>query len=121
MNLLVDTHVLLWWLVDSPELGESARTAIGERDNVVFVSAASVWEIVIKRGLGKLEIPEDFKEVLNQQPFLSLDVTAVAPSPNQPERRTTTGAPGATSPPPGSPHHSTSPAAFRISRWLRIP
>lgn len=75
MNLLLDTHVLLWWLNDSPELGHVPRQAIAERDNVVFVSAASIWEIVIKKALGKLEIPDSFEEVLEREPFLHLDIT----------------------------------------------
>lgn len=57
MKLLLDTHVLLWSLLDSQRLSEEAATAIGDPDNAVAVSAASVWEIVIKQSLGKLELP----------------------------------------------------------------
>lgn len=53
MRLLLDTHALLWWLLDDPELPAPPRRAI-ERADVVFVSAASVWEIAIKQRLGKL-------------------------------------------------------------------
>ncbi|MDW7709364.1 MAG: type II toxin-antitoxin system VapC family toxin [Deferrisomatales bacterium] len=76
MNLLLDTHVLLWWLDDAPDLSGEARVAIEDEDNLVFVSVASIWEIRIKQALGKLEIPPDFKEVLNAQPLLFLDITA---------------------------------------------
>ncbi|MEI6972634.1 MAG: type II toxin-antitoxin system VapC family toxin [bacterium] len=76
MNLLLDTHVLLWWLADDPTLGEEARSAIGDADNLTFVSAASVWEIVIKKSLGKLELPTSFAEVLAREGFQSLNVTA---------------------------------------------
>jgi len=48
MNLLLDTHVLLWWLGDDPALGQPAREAIAQPDNLVFMSAVSIWEIVIK-------------------------------------------------------------------------
>ena len=75
MNLLLDTHVLLWWLDDNPALSQAARAAIREGENLVFVSAASIWEIRIKEAIGKLEIPSDFREVLLEQPFLPLDVT----------------------------------------------
>ena len=52
MNLLLDTHVLLWWLDDSAALSEKARRAIGNPENLVYVSAVSIWEVVIKQALG---------------------------------------------------------------------
>ncbi|MBI5446467.1 MAG: type II toxin-antitoxin system VapC family toxin [Deltaproteobacteria bacterium] len=76
MNLLLDTHVLLWWLDDDPALSKAARDAIADGQNLVFVSAVTVWEIRIKEALGKLGIPSDFQEVLAAQPLLPLDVTA---------------------------------------------
>jgi len=57
MNLLLDTHVLLWWLDDNPRLSSKARTAIADGKNMVFVSAVVIWEIKIKQALGKLQIP----------------------------------------------------------------
>ena len=54
MNLLLDTHVFLWWDRQDTALNTGARKAIEEPQNNVFVSAASVWEIAIKRRLGKL-------------------------------------------------------------------
>lgn len=54
MNLLLDTHALLWWLEDSPQLSAAARDAIANRDNTVWVSAASAWEIATKFRIGKL-------------------------------------------------------------------
>ena len=59
MRLLLDTHVLLWWLADDPLLGEGARAGISNPDSAVYVSAATVWEISIKRAFGKLEAPSD--------------------------------------------------------------
>ena len=76
MNLLLDTHVLLWWLDDSHELSPSAREAITSGDNPVFVSAATIWEIVIKRALGKLDVPDELQEVLEQQPFRYLEINS---------------------------------------------
>ena len=75
MNLLLDTHVLLWWLDDHPTLSAKARTAIAHGENLVFVSAVVIWEIRIKQALGKLEIPSDFREVLDDQSFEMLDIT----------------------------------------------
>ena len=76
MNLLLDTHVLLWWLDDHPDLKESARSVIADGGNMVFVSVASIWEIRIKEALGKIEIPNDFHEVLSLQPFEMLNISA---------------------------------------------
>jgi len=75
MNLLLDTHTLLWWLDDQPTLSKKARTSIADGKNMVFISAVVIWEIKIKQALGKLEIPEDFRKVLDDQPFNSLDIT----------------------------------------------
>jgi PIN domain nuclease of toxin-antitoxin system len=75
MNLLVDTHALLWWLDDNPSLSKKARTSISDIGNSVFVSAAVIWEIEIKKALGKLKIPSDFRRVLAQQSFEMLPVT----------------------------------------------
>ena len=75
MNLLLDTHVVLWWLDDALTLSSRARAAITAAENLVFVSAASVWEIRIKHALGKLVIPANFKDVLAAQPFFFLDIT----------------------------------------------
>ena len=75
MNLILDTHVLLWWLDDHPSLGELARTNISNGNNLVFISAAVIWEIRIKEALDKLNIPPDFREVLDQQPFETLAIT----------------------------------------------
>ena len=75
MNLLLDTHVLLWWLDDHPLLSEEARVAISDGRNLVFVSAATIWEIRIKQALGKLDIPEDFQRALEGESFEMLDIT----------------------------------------------
>jgi PIN domain nuclease of toxin-antitoxin system len=75
MNLLLDTHALLWWLDDHPSLSERARMTISDGNNMVFVSAVVIWEIRIKQALGKLEIPPDFRQVLDQQPFEMLAIT----------------------------------------------
>lgn len=76
MNLLLDTHALLWWLDDHPSLSEKARTSIANGENLVFVSAAVIWEIRIKQALGKLKIPADFRRVLEKEAFEMLSITA---------------------------------------------
>ena len=54
MTLLLDTHVLLWWLADDPRLTPAMRTAIADPSTAVMVSAASAWEVAIKAAVGKL-------------------------------------------------------------------
>lgn len=54
MRLLVDTHVLLWWLTDDPRLPSGTRGLIADPANEVMVSAASAWEVATKHRLGKL-------------------------------------------------------------------
>lgn len=75
MNLLLDTHVLLWWMDDNPALSKHARDLISEGENFVYISAVVVWEIRIKQALGKLKIPGNFRRVLDEQPFETLDIT----------------------------------------------
>jgi PIN domain nuclease of toxin-antitoxin system len=76
VSLLLDTHILLWWLADDPALPVAAREAIASPDNEVMVSAAAVWEIAIKKALGKLEAPDDLLKVLTTNDFQTLTITA---------------------------------------------
>ena len=75
MNLLLDTHALLWWLSDAPALKAEARQAIGEASNIIYVSAASAWEISIKKALGKLDAPNDLHAALLANHFEALPIT----------------------------------------------
>ena len=75
MNLLVDTHVLLWWLADDPRLPGAARAAIAAPEHRVSVSAASAWEIAIKRSLGTLEAPDDLRTTVIASGFAEVPVT----------------------------------------------
>lgn len=74
MRLLLDTHVVLWWQEAAPELGAELRASIASAD-LVYVSAASAWEVEIKRALGKLVLPAPFADVLAPNGFLELPVT----------------------------------------------
>lgn len=75
MILLLDAHVLLWWLADDPTLPTTARTAIADPANDVLVSAASIWEIAIKRALGKLDAPTGVTEAVDRAGFGVLPIT----------------------------------------------
>ena len=65
MILLLDAHTVLWWLADDPTLAPDARSAIADPTNDVLVSAATVWEIAIKRALGKLDAPDGLTDALD--------------------------------------------------------
>ena len=58
MRLLFDTHVFLWWCADDARLGPVERDAIRDPANDIYLSAVSVWEIMIKQALGRLRVPE---------------------------------------------------------------
>lgn len=74
-RLLLDTHALLWWLADDPRLGPKARAVIADERNEVYVSAASAWEISIKKALGKLEAPDDLDGIVDEEGFEKLAIT----------------------------------------------
>jgi PIN domain nuclease of toxin-antitoxin system len=74
-RLLLDTHAFLWWLADAPQLGNLARKAIGDERNDVFVSAATGWEIAIKRAAGKLQAPDNLDAMVEESGFTHLPIT----------------------------------------------
>jgi PIN domain nuclease of toxin-antitoxin system len=75
MKLLLDTHVLLWWL-DNPRLiSAPVAKAIADARNSVYVSAAIVWEIAIKKRLGKLECPDDLEDAIEANGFFSVSIS----------------------------------------------
>jgi len=74
-RLLLDTHALLWWLSDDAQLGEETRRAISNPRNQVYVSAASTWEISIKKTIGKLSSPDDMDAIVEDEGFDKLPIT----------------------------------------------
>ena len=64
VRLLLDSHVLLWLATDDPKLGPAVRTVIADGSNTVLASIASLWELTIKAGLGKLTLPTGFHRLL---------------------------------------------------------
>jgi PIN domain nuclease of toxin-antitoxin system len=65
VRLLLDTHVVLWWLTDDDTLSAEVKETI-DTEAEVFISAASVWEIAIKQALGKLTGPPDLLDALDR-------------------------------------------------------
>ncbi len=64
MNSLLDSHTLLWFYLDAPELSRVAKDSIADAANQHFVSPASFWEIAIKVSVGKLRLHESFDEFI---------------------------------------------------------
>ncbi|MGW3656653.1 type II toxin-antitoxin system VapC family toxin [Streptomyces sp. NPDC005151] len=75
MKLLLDTHVVLWWLDASPELSNDLKDLL-RTEPEVYISAATPWEIAIKQGLGKLEGSGDLAERARDMQFTTLPITA---------------------------------------------
>jgi PIN domain nuclease of toxin-antitoxin system len=74
MNAILDTHILLWWLDNPTLIKDNARSVISERSNNIFISSITIWEIVIKKSLGKLKIPNNLAEVIKNNRFLYLPI-----------------------------------------------
>jgi PIN domain nuclease of toxin-antitoxin system len=79
VRLLLDTHTFLWWLAGESALSPTARKAIGEGKNTIFISAASAWEIATKHRIGKLpgvaSIVGNLGAVIADQGFTDLPIS----------------------------------------------
>ena len=58
MNILLDTHIFLWWITDAPKISKTAYEFICDSNNTVYWSAVSSWEVSIKYALGRLPLPD---------------------------------------------------------------
>lgn len=74
MRLLLDTHVILWWLTDDPTLATDIKAKLDTEPDI-FLSAATSWELAIKYAVGKLKAPEDLLERVRNSGFHEMPVT----------------------------------------------
>jgi PIN domain nuclease of toxin-antitoxin system len=74
VSLLLDTHVVLWWLADNPTLAPEIKERL-DHEADVYVSTVTIWEVTIKQALGKLT-PEDLPERVRDSGFRPLTITA---------------------------------------------
>jgi PIN domain nuclease of toxin-antitoxin system len=75
MNLLLDTHILIWWLQGSRQLGKKARNTILRPNAQCWISVASIWEMAIKSSINKLRLtPEECIPALLEQGFRALPI-----------------------------------------------
>jgi len=79
MQLLIDTHVLIWFLEGSNMLPASRRQIIANPANNVFVSIASIWEIAIKISIGKLILASPLADVIKQIAAENIEILAISP------------------------------------------
>ncbi len=74
-QLLLDTHIFLWWMQGSKKLSKKLVKVLKNPDNQVFISTASIWEMIIKKKLGKLKIPNNLKTILSKSGFEVLSIS----------------------------------------------
>src|SRR5574341_1492716 len=67
MKVLLDTHTFLWFLLDATRLSASAKSLIEDANTQPLLNTASLWEIAVKISLGKLQLPQPFKEFIEKQ------------------------------------------------------
>jgi PIN domain nuclease of toxin-antitoxin system len=73
VNLLLDTHILLWWLTDDATLADDIKSTIDTEANI-WVSAATLWEIAIKEAIGKISASADLPERIRRSGFRELPI-----------------------------------------------
>lgn len=75
MQYLLDTHVILWWLSEPKKIKPKANKIIADKENKIFLSSASFWEMAIKKTLGRLTLPHNLIETLISEGFETLPIT----------------------------------------------
>lgn len=75
MRVLLDTHILLWWLSEPERLSKAQYDLISYKETQALVSAGSIWEMRIKESLGKIEIPSDIISIIKEEAFQFLAVS----------------------------------------------
>lgn len=80
MNYLIDTHTLLWLIDDESAIPQLALQRLRNPANSLFVSIASIWEIAIKRSLGKLVISQPTQVIVDELPTLGISLLPVLAS-----------------------------------------
>jgi PIN domain nuclease of toxin-antitoxin system len=75
-RLLLDTQVLLWWLIDSEELGSTTRAMISDRNNRVFISPVAIWELSLKKKQGVIKGLPEIHQLIEEEGFEELLIDA---------------------------------------------
>lgn len=76
MQYLLDTHILIWWLTEPQKIPTKTQKIIENRQNKIFVSSVSLWEIALKHDINKLTMPANFLDIIKQNYFDILPLKA---------------------------------------------
>ena len=74
MRYLLDTHIILWWFSNPELINLQARAIIKDKSNIIFISAASCWEMAIKSSIGRLNLPQQLLTLMTQENFQLLPI-----------------------------------------------
>ena len=75
MQYLLDTHIILWWLTEPEKISPKARKIISDKNNIIYTSSVSYWEMAIKKSIGRLTLPNNILEILLNEGFKMLPLT----------------------------------------------
>jgi len=75
MQYLLDTHIILWWLTEPEKISPKARKTISDKNNIIYTSSVSYWEMAIKKSIGRLTLPNNIIEILLSEGFKMLPLT----------------------------------------------
>jgi PIN domain nuclease of toxin-antitoxin system len=76
VNILLDTHIFIWWNDSPDKITKKARHVIEDQSNTIYISAVVIWEMTVKAMLGKLDSPDDPLAIAVQEGFVPLPITA---------------------------------------------
>lgn len=79
MRLLIDTHILIWFLEGNNSLSNSHQQIIADSSNEILLSIASLWEIAIKISIGKLTLSQPFEDVIEQIDAENIEILPISP------------------------------------------
>jgi PIN domain nuclease of toxin-antitoxin system len=77
MKYLLDTHVILWWISEPEQISSKARKIISDKNIKVLISSVSIWEMSIKKSLGRLSFPSNLIQVLESEGFEMLPMNGI--------------------------------------------
>ena len=73
-GFLIDTHIFIWWMEDNKLLSRDIYKLLNNPQNHIFLSVASIWEIIIKKNRNKLKVPKDIEKGINSSGFTPLPI-----------------------------------------------
>lgn len=74
MHYLLDTHVILWWFTEPKQIAHKAHKIISDKENSILISCISLWEMAIKKSIGRLTLPRNIIEVIHSEGFKIISV-----------------------------------------------